>query len=87
MSDYNFQNLKYFTCTNSVDPDEMQHYAAFHLGLHCLSKILFSGCPNTRLATIHLAKEERACCFAFVYLFFLVALQLVYDCGISSPFK
>ena len=21
---------------NSVDPDEMQHYAAFHLGLHCL---------------------------------------------------
>ena len=25
-----------FTFTNSVDPDEMQHYAAFHLGLHCL---------------------------------------------------
>ena len=25
-----------FTLTNSVDPDEMQHYAAFHLGLHCL---------------------------------------------------
>ena len=24
--------------TNSVDPDEMQHYAAFHLGLHCLQK-------------------------------------------------
>ena len=22
---------------NSVDPDEMQHYAAFHLGLHCKS--------------------------------------------------
>ena len=21
---------------NSEDPDEMQHYAAFHLGLHCL---------------------------------------------------
>ena len=21
---------------NRVDPDEMQHYAAFHLGLHCL---------------------------------------------------
>ena len=21
---------------NSVDPDEMQHYAAFHLALHCL---------------------------------------------------
>ena len=23
---------------NSVDPDEMQHYAAFHLGHHCLQK-------------------------------------------------
>ena len=23
---------------NSVNPDEMQHYAAFHLGLHCLPK-------------------------------------------------
>ena len=22
---------------NSVDPDEMLHYAAFHLGLHCLA--------------------------------------------------
>ena len=27
-----------FAIANSVDPDEMQHYAAFHLGLHCLSK-------------------------------------------------
>ena len=26
---------------NSVDPDEMPHYAAFHLGLHCLLKYLF----------------------------------------------
>ena len=24
----------FFTFTNSVDPDEMQQYAAFHLGLH-----------------------------------------------------
>ena len=31
------------TLTNSVDPDEMQHYAAFHLGLHCLQKYLFRG--------------------------------------------
>ena len=27
---------------NSADPDEMQHNAAFHLGLHCLPKYLFS---------------------------------------------
>ena len=33
----------FFTFTNSVDPDEMQHYAAFHLGLHCLQKYLFRG--------------------------------------------
>ena len=25
---------------SSVDPDEMLHYVAFHLGLHCLSKYL-----------------------------------------------
>ena len=23
---------------NSADPDEMQHYAAFHLGLYCLPR-------------------------------------------------
>ena len=31
----------FFTCTNRVDPDEMQHYAAFHLGLHCLQEYCF----------------------------------------------
>ena len=38
----------FFTFTNSVDPDEMQHYAAFHLGLHCLQKYSFMGFPNTK---------------------------------------
>ena len=37
-----------FTFTNSVDPDEMQHYAAFHLGLNCLQKYLFRGFLNTK---------------------------------------
>ena len=27
-----------FIFTNSVDSDEMQHYAAFRLSLHCLQK-------------------------------------------------
>ena len=36
------------TFTNRVDPDEMQHYATFHLGLHCLQKFLFRGFPNTK---------------------------------------
>ena len=26
---------------DNADPDEMQHHAAFHLGLHCFSKYLF----------------------------------------------
>ena len=28
----------FFILTNSVDPDEMQHNAAFRQGLHCLPK-------------------------------------------------
>ena len=32
-----------FVLANSADPDEMPHYAAFHLGLHCLSKYPFLG--------------------------------------------
>ena len=34
-----FSKIK-FVLTNSVGPDEMPHYAAFHLGLHCLPKYL-----------------------------------------------
>ena len=30
-----------FVLANSVDPDEMLQYAAFHLGLHCFSKYTF----------------------------------------------
>ena len=30
-----------FVIANSADLDEMPHYAAFHLGLHCLPKYLF----------------------------------------------
>ena len=32
-----------FVLTNSADPDEMLHNAAFHLGLHCLPKYPFKG--------------------------------------------
>ena len=32
-----------YTCSNSVDPNEMQHHAAFHLGLHCLPKYPYLG--------------------------------------------
>ena len=30
------------TFPNRVDPDEIQHYNVFHLGLHCLHKHLFN---------------------------------------------
>ena len=32
-----------FILATSADPDEMQHYAAFHLGLHYLPKYPFGG--------------------------------------------
>ena len=37
-----------FTLTNSVDPDEMQHYAAFHLGRLWLPKYWFRGFLNIK---------------------------------------
>ena len=45
---YNFLNYDVFLSlkvvlilANSAEPNEMQHYAAFHLGLHYLPKYLF----------------------------------------------
>ena len=41
---YFFLSLKInFILANSADPDERLHYAAFHLGLHCLLKYPFRG--------------------------------------------
>ena len=37
-----------FTFTNSVDPDEMQHNAAFHLGIHFLQKYSFWAFQNLK---------------------------------------
>ena len=36
-----------FYINKHVDPDEMPHYAAFHLGLPCLLKYLFRGLQYT----------------------------------------
>ena len=33
---------------NSANSDEMQHYAAFHPGHHCLPKYMFSGFQYTK---------------------------------------
>ena len=46
---------------NSADPDEMPHYAAFHLGLPCLPKYLFWGYWSSRAKSIF--KREIAIIF------------------------
>ena len=50
--------LKIFThavliLANSADPGEMQHCAAFHLGLHCLLKYSLRGFQNTWGKNVH----------------------------------
>ena len=37
-----------FIFAYSADPEEMLHYAAFHLGFHCLPKYLFTGIQNEK---------------------------------------
>ena len=32
----NFSKYDVYVVANSADPNEMEHYAAFHHGLHCL---------------------------------------------------
>ena len=44
-----FLSLKVdFVLANSADPDEMLHYVAFHLGLHCLPKYMFRSFRSTK---------------------------------------
>ena len=38
-----------FVSVNSADPDEMPHYAAYHLGLHCLPKYLLGASSLQRV--------------------------------------
>ena len=42
------EDLLFFFFVNSADPDEMPHYVAFHLGLHCLPKYLLAGIQNEK---------------------------------------
>ena len=46
-----------FILANSADPNEMQHNAAFHLGLHCLSTHPLRGF----LSSIQMYKGLRVC--------------------------
>ena len=49
----------FFTFTNSVDPDEIQHYAAFHQGLHFLQNYSFVVSRIQRVKDkLYLTKKE-----------------------------
>ena len=41
-----------FYISNSANTDEMLHYAAFHLGLHCLPKYLFIYIQNEKVKSL-----------------------------------
>ena len=56
---FNFQNKDVFLSLNAVsilansaDPGEMQHYAAFHLGLYWLPKYPFRGFDHVSRTTM-----------------------------------
>ena len=53
--------LKIFFYLYSVDPDEMQYYAAFHLGLHCLQKYSFRGFPKSKGQVTHYGLGLHLC--------------------------
>ena len=39
---------KWVKLANSAEPGEMTPYVAFHLGLHCLPKYMFTGIQNDK---------------------------------------
>ena len=84
MSGYDFEkNIVFFclethfTITNSVDPDEMQHDAAFHLGLHCLQKYSFRSFPEYKEFThwnTHNSPSAITVCLSVSFKLFLSRL-------------
>ena len=62
--------------TNSEDPDEMQHNAAFHQCLHCLLRL-----KKVRLATLTMLKPYSNCSKAVLLLWmFMLFMLRVYLC-------
>ena len=72
VTDYNFQinssfSLKIvFILANSVDHDEMLHYAAFYLGVHCLQleimQIIYAFIPLLVIAwVVNLGTTTKLC--------------------------
>ena len=86
MSGNNFQKnialfclMIFFILTNSVDPDEMQHhYAAFHLGLHCLQKYLL-GVSQIQLVKHPLPEITSQNVIISCVLLFISCLHVKYE--------
>ena len=71
VSGHNFQKMysfveNLFAFSNSVYPDEMQHYAAFHLGLHCLQTYSFWGFPKLRADKIKILSNEGDLTYMYI---------------------
>ena len=49
---------------NSADPDEMQYYAAFHLGLHSFAKVPVYGFPVYKGLTLIAPMATKDVCFS-----------------------
>ena len=45
---------------NSADPDEMPHYVAFYLGLHCLQKNAFRS-SSTKMVNKYTCEQNKKC--------------------------
>ena len=52
------EDLLFFIIANSANPDEMPHYAAFHLELHCLPRYLLV--DLTRVSRMKMASCQHA---------------------------
>ena len=88
VSGYNFKKILYsfflkifFTFTNSVDPDKMQHYAAFHLGLHCLQNYSFRGFPKYQGLTFWFGIKMVSLYVSSIHLFVCIPSPASLRCG------
>ena len=62
---------------NSVDPDEMLRYAAFHLGLHCLPNDTFRShqVPGGTLIFSHIRRMGHFCGFKILNFIIVLGFQ------------
>ena len=63
------KNIVFLTLKNSADPDEMLHYAAFHLGLYCYSKLINRTCVCLRVCKTLMLPTPNTIYPLITYLF------------------